>query len=90
MNRLDSESIRTEAIARLVDLAIADAVRGTRVGMAVEDLVGAAGADPALLRAAAEAARRLSEASPDDHLEVAAIHLGAAHRYLGDRMAVSR
>jgi hypothetical protein len=78
----------TDAIARLVDRAIADAVRGLRVGMAVEDLVVAASADTALLQAAADAAGRLAERSPSAELDLAVVHLRAAHRYLAETAAV--
>ena len=87
MNELDRDAVRTETVTRLVDLAIANAVRGIRVGMAVEDLVGASGADVTLLREAAEAAGRLVETSPNDRLVVAVLHLRAAHQYLGDRVS---
>jgi hypothetical protein len=89
MNQLEADAVRMETIARLVDVAIADAVRGTRVGMAVQDLMDASGADAELLLAALEAARRLAETTPNEQLEVAVVHLRAAHRYLGTRVAAA-
>lgn len=85
MADMDSEAIHAETISRLVDLAIGAAAGGVRPGIAVEDLVGASGSNPALLGAAATLARDVVErdttaASVVARFETAAGYLEAAHR----------
>lgn len=86
MSYLDKRSILAEAVSRLVELALDEAVRGTPESTAVDNLVSASGWNPALLTVATARARRLAEESADDRLEAASEHLRSAHQRVRDRV----